>query len=334
MITILRITTVFLLLALFFSCAVADREPESSSDQAVNGELYREMAKIMEYYNMAVNRSYTGSQEEFSRDFGAVLQDFDNKYNSNLYNDYRERLSEYTITRSGSDESAAYPVLTDLPVSVDGAVYVSGGKYDMTSAAIDTISPFATNAHYFHAGALDLDKHDPTNLEAMSIQSGGGKGAYYESVYAWSRTANVAVLNPKLQFSQAQLDQAQAYMDHYCKPENTGMSYGFFQNTVNFFNPVTKEDNYYWYCTKVVWRIYQQLGYDIDSNTDKIDWSNSSLYTMSKAYFYARYFYSPSTAESEMNKLMQHLKTTLILAEEVYFSPDFTLVYEAIRDPF
>ena len=42
-------------------------------------------------------------------------------------------------------------------------------------------------------------------------------------------------------------------------------AYGFFKNYVDIFNVVTKDDTYWWYCTKVVWAVYQRYGIDIAS---------------------------------------------------------------------
>ena len=131
---------------------------------------------------------------------------------------------------------------------------------------------------------------------------------------------------------RSKLDSAQAYMDYYCDMNNTNMEYGFFKNTVNIFNVVTKADTYTWYCTKVVWWVYNKYGWDIDSNDSRIDWTTSGLYTIVKDYYYVRYFYSSSKRKKAINDYMASAKQNIVLAEEIMFSPYFTKVFENIRE--
>ena len=121
-------------------------------------------------------------------------------------------------------------------------------------------------------------------------------------------------------------------MDYYCDMNNTNMEYGFFKNTVNIFNVVTKSDTYTWYCTKVVWWVYNKYGWDIDSNSSRIDWTTSGLYTLVKDYYYVRYFYSSSKRKAAINDYINSARSNIVLAEEIMLSPYFTKVFENIRE--
>ena len=121
-------------------------------------------------------------------------------------------------------------------------------------------------------------------------------------------------------------------MDYYCDMNNKNMDYGFFKNMVNIFNVVTKEDTYTWYCTKVVWWVYKQYGIDIDSNSDKIDWTSSGLYTLVKDFYAVKYFYSSSKRKNAINEYITDAKKNIVLAEEILLSPYFKKVYEKIRE--
>jgi len=110
------------------------------------------------------------------------------------------------------------------------------------------------------------------------------------------------------------------------------MEYGFFKNYVNIFNVVTKADNYTWYCTKVVWRMWNDYGIDIDSNSDEIDYTNSGLYSLIKAYYTARYPFSSSKRSAAISAYIESTRKTIVLAEEIMCSPYLTKVYELIQN--
>ena len=179
---------------------------------------------------------------------------------------------------------------------------------------------------------FDLDKYDPNNENVYCLETAISKGAGYETAYQWRTKVNAAVLNPKYSLTKSKLDSAQAYMDYYCDMNNTNMEYGFFKNTVNIFNVVTKSDTYTWYCTKVVWWVYNKYGWDIDSNSKQIDWTTSGLYTLVKDYYYVRYFYSSSKRKAAINDYLASAKKNIVLAEEIMLSPYFTKVFENIRE--
>ncbi|HOV45496.1 MAG TPA: hypothetical protein PLX16_00690 [Exilispira sp.] len=311
-----------LILFLCFSCTFEGTTDTNDDIKELNGEL----AVIFDYYSKAM----TQNDPSIVKDFEEALCKFDEKYGSNLADKYHREYNEYTSRLSSG---TSYPALTDMPFNIDGTVYLSGGDSGVVSSVISFVSPKATAGKYYHGGSLDLNKFDPTNLNVPSIQTAITKGAGYETAQDWMVKANVAVLKPAVVVNSSSLDLSQAAMDYYCDPNNTTMQYGFFANYVNIFNLVTKEDNYYWYCTKVVWRIYNKLGIDLDSNSSKIDWTTSGLYDMVVAYYYARYFYNWSLAKSKINEYMQQARKTIVLAEEIYFSPYLVKYYEQIRNP-
>ena len=102
------------------------------------------------------------------------------------------------------------------------------------------------------------------------------------------------------------------YMDYYCDMNNKNMEYGFFKNTVNIFNVVTKADTYTWYCTKVVWWVYNKYGWDIDSNSNQIDWTTSGLYTLVKDYYAVRFFYSAKKRNEAINDYIATAKQNIV----------------------
>jgi len=308
--------------ALFFSCAQAvnDQTPDQKKADAV---LDKEVGKMMDLYAKAITTKDPALIGEFSN----LLKEFDSKYKSSLADDFNKKAASVRLTGTGN-----WDPLTDLPLNTDGAVYLSGGNDGAVSTIISFVSPKATPGELYHGASLDINKFDPTNLETQCFQTAIVKGAGYETADEWMRKPNVSVFNPAVSINSDSLNTAQSSLDYYCSPSNTNMQYGFFKNYANIFSIVTKSDNYYWYCTKVVWRIYSQLGIDLDSNTSKIDWTTSGLYSMVKAYYYTIYFYSPSTAAKKIKEYINSAKSNLVLAEEIYFSPYLTKVYETVRD--
>ena len=285
-------------------------------------------------------------ESEVDADFAAVLEAlgtdgdlealkaFDAKYGTDMA-ETGERFAAARAARSGSSSSSgssSYPAMANMPFNKDGAVYVSGGTDDLVGTVVDWVSPKTLPGSYYHAAVLDLDKYDPNNENVYCLETAISKGAGYETAYQWRTKVNAAVLNPKYSLTKSKLDAAQAYMDYYCDMNNTNMEYGFFKNTVNIFNVVTKADTYTWYCTKVVWWVYNKYGWDIDSNDSRIDWTTSGLYTIVKDYYYVRYFYSSSKRKAAINDYMNSAKKNIVLAEEIMFSPYFTKVFENIRE--
>ena len=252
---------------------------------------------------------------------------FDEKYGTSLSVDFSDRLAAPRFSSGGSD----YAELLDMPFNVDGAVYLSGGGEGLVSSVIGWVAPKSLPGGYYHGAALDLDKFDPNNLEAASLQTAISKGAGYESAYDWQRQVNACVLNPAFTVNRTRLNAAQSVIDYYCDPDNTDMSYGFFEGYVNIFNLVEKESNDWWYCTKTVWRMYDQYGVDVDSDSPAVDFTASGLYSLVKAYYNARYFYSSSKAKAAIAAYIADARETIVMAEEIMLSPYLTKVYEAIR---
>ena len=283
-------------------------------------------------------------ESEVDADFAAVLEAlgndgdlealeaFDAKYGT----DMAETGARFAAARAGSSSSSSsssdYPAMTNMPFNKDGAVYISGGTDDLVGTVIDWVSPKTLPGSYYHGAVLDLDKYDPNNENVYCLETAMSKGAGYESAYNWRTKVNACVLNPKYSLNKSKLDAAQAYMDYYCDMNNTNMEYGFFKNTVKIFNVVTKADTYTWYCTKVVWWVYNKYGWDIDSNSSQIDWTTSGLYTLVKDYYYVRYFYSSSKRKKAINDYLASAKQNIVLAEEIMLSPYFTKVFENIRE--
>jgi hypothetical protein len=278
-------------------------------------------------------------EAQVNADFEAVLAalgtegaarafaDFDAKYGTELSADFADQLA---APRIGGGSS--YPELTDMPFNVDGAVYLSGGSDDLVGTVIGWVAPKSLPGGYFHGAALDLQKRDPNNEDAPCLQTAVAKGAGYETVNDWQGKINACVLNRTFTADAARLNAAQAAMDYYCRDSNTNQAYGFFKNYVNIFNVVTKEDTYWWYCTKVVWKVYKDYGVDIDSNSPQVDFTASGLYGLVKAYYSAIYFWSPSKAKAAINAYIADARAKIVMAEEIMLSPYLTKVYEAIRE--
>ena len=285
-------------------------------------------------------------EAEVDADFAAVLAalgteveadalaNFDAKYGTDML----QAGDEFAAARaaragsSGKSGSSNYPAMTDMPFNKDGAVYISGGTDDLVGSVIDWVSPKTLPGSYYHGAVLDLDKYDPNNENVYCLETAITKGAGYETATDWRNKVNACVLNPKYSMNKSQLDYAQNYMDTYCNMNNKNMEYGFFKNTVNIFNVVTKADTYTWYCTKVVWWVYDKYGWDIDSNSNLIDWTTSGLYTLVKDYYAVRFFYSAKKKQEAINDYIATAKTNIVLAEEILLSPYFNKAYEKIRE--
>lgn len=316
----------FLLAIIFiFSCSTPNLV-DISEEQKIDNELNQEMAKLMSFYSRALTEKDQGIINEFND----YLKEFDSKYGTKFGEEFTINKNIY-YSKMKLSNGSNYAPLTDLPIQKDGSVYLSGGNDGAVSLIITFVAPKATNGKYFHGASLDINKFDPTNLDSQCFHTAILKGAGYESPNEWMRKPNVIVLNPAITLNQTSLNNAQNALDYYCSPSNKNMKYGFFKDYANIFSIVTKEDNYYWYCTKVVWRIYNLMGIDIDSNSNYIDWTTSGLYSMVKSYYYTVYFYNTSKAKQKLDEYINNAKKTIVLAEEIYFSPYFTKVYEKIR---
>ena len=289
-------------------------EPEDVD--AWNAEVDADFEKVMQAL---------GTDDEV-----AVMQEFDAKYGTSMASESARFAS--ARASSGKSGSSKYPKMTDMPFNVDGAVYISGGTDDLVGTVIDWVSPKTLPGSYYHGAVLDLDKYDKYNEDGLCLETAVTKGAGYESPNDWRGKVNACVLNPKYSITKSKLDYAQNYMDQYCRMDNKNMEYGFFKNTVNIVNVVTKADTYTWYCTKVVWWVYNLYGWDIDSNSNLIDWTTSGLYTIVKDYYAVRYFYSSSKRKAAINEYLADAKKNIVLAEEIVLSPYFNKVYENIRE--
>jgi hypothetical protein len=253
---------------------------------------------------------------------------FDAKYGTELSVDFADKLAQSRFGGGGS----SYPALTDMPFNVDGAVYLSGGSDDLAGSVIGWAAPKSLPGGYFHGAILDLDKRDPNNEDTPCLETAVTKGAGYETENDWRTKINACVLNQAFAIDRARLNASQAALDYYCRPSNIDEAYGFFKNYVDIFNVVAKDDTYWWYCTKVVWAVYHQYGIDVDSNSPQVDFTQSGLYGLVKAYYYARYFYSSSKAKSAINSYIADTRGKIVMAEEIMLSPYMTKVYEAIRE--
>ncbi len=308
----------------FFSCSpgVAPGRDEAETDR----KLDREVAELMEIYAQAAASGAPEAVEELDE----WLADFDSRYSGGLRGEYAAvRAAREERLSGGGDEIEPH---LDLPFDTDGAVYLSGGSGGMVSTVIDWVAPAVTEGGYFHGAVLDADKFDPTNYESLCLQTAIVKGAGYETPQNWMyEKANVSVLEPEAGVDLSGLGSAQEAMHAYCREDNTDMQYGFFENYADVSAMVEKDDNYYWYCTKVAWRIYDQMGYDIDSNAGEIDWTTSGLYDVINTYYKARYWYNWSKARRKSQEYMEEARDTMVLAEEILFSPYMKQVYEDIN---
>ena len=265
-----------------------------------------------------------------------ALAEFDAKYGTDMAKAgiqfQNARAARARAGSSGKSGSSNYPAMKDMPFNKEGAVYISGGTDDLVGSVIDWVSPKTLPGSYYHGAVLDLDKYDPNNEGVYCLETAITKGAGYETAEDWRNKVNACVLNPSSSLNKSKFDAAQKFMDYYCDMDNKDMEYGFFKNTVNIFNVVTKEDMYTWYCTKVVWWVYNKYGWDIDSNSSRIDWTTSGLYTIVKDYYAVRYFYNSKKKNEAINDYIATAKKNIVLAEEILLSPYFNKVYENIRE--
>lgn len=281
--------------------------------------------EVDEDFNAVLNA--LGTDEEIAK-----LSAFDKKYGTHML----EESGKVSVARSGSSGksgSGKYPALNDLMFNVDGAIYLSGGADDLGGTIIDWVSPKTFRGGYYHGAVLDTDKYDPNNENTYCLETAIMRGAGYETADMWRRQkVNVCVLNPNFTVNKSRLDAAQKAVDKYCNMNQDNTEYGFFKNTVNIFNIVTKDDMYTWYCTKVVWHVWNNYGIDIDTNSPLIDYKSSGLYTLVSDYYGVRYFYNSSKKNAAIDEYIETAKKNIVLAEEIYLSPDFKKVYEKIRE--
>jgi hypothetical protein len=312
---------------LIAGCSDVNNSEQVIDEQAVTDTLNAELAKVMECYKDALVNNDSGAVKKLL----GVLEDFDATYGTELAADFQLFIDENQASTRLTEPITNYPPLTNLPIYRDGDVYLSGGANSLAGYLVDWVSPNVTAANYNHGAVLDLNKFDPTNLDSSCFQTAIEKGAGYETPMQWMTKQNVGVMKSVTPLNSSALNSSQGVLDYYCNPNNTNMKYGFFENTVNFFSLVSKSDNYYWYCTKVIWRVYNALGIDVDSNTSLIDWTSSGLYSIVKAYYNVIYFWSRSRATRALNAYIDNARSTIVLAEEIYYSPQLSLYYQVIR---
>jgi hypothetical protein len=258
-----------------------------------------------------------------------AMEAYDEKYDTSLALEMAPRMN--SIRSYFSSGGSNYTPLTDMPFNVDGAVYLSGGGESLVSAVIDWVAPDTFPGAYYHGAVLDMDKFDPNNLSAASLQTAVEKGAGWESAADWQNQVNACVLKPSFSVDKARLDTAQVNINYYCDLPDSKQDYGFFKGAVNIFDIVTKDDNYTWYCTKVVWRMWKDYGIDVDSNDLRIDFTKSGLYSLVKAYYSVLYFYSSSKRDKAIKDYIADARAKIVLAEEILCSPYLSKVYEKIR---
>ena len=318
--------SLFFSLFLLLSCSSNNPVQVNEEEQLIDKQLNEEVAKLMNIYSQAIQKN----DPLLVKELKAVLSEFDMKYQSNICDEFEANLQKYMQRQH--KRSGNHPPLADLPINYDGAVYLSGSTSKIQGVIHNYLTPTVTSGNYYHGAELDLDKFDPTNLEAPCFQTTKLKGAAYETPMELMSNINVSVFIPKKDLNRGSLNTAQQNMHYYCKADNTKMQFGFFKNYANIFSIVTKEDNYYWYCTKVVWRVYNELGIDLDSNTPLIDWKSSGLYSIVYTYYRFKYWYSKRKAMRKANDYIENTKKALVLAEEIYFSPYIQKVYEVVRE--
>jgi hypothetical protein len=310
------------ILIVFAGCSINNQGQTTPSEADVDAQLNKNVATMMDYYAKAL----TSKDPSVVSDFKSFLSAFDAKYGSDCAGDFEKSSTPVSRISTSSD----YPPLADLPIAHDGDVYLSGGVSDAVSAVITWVAPNVTRGNYVHGAVIDTNKFDPTNLDCACFQTAVASGAAYETPNEWMRKPNVAVMTPAFSVNNSSLQSSQAAVDAYCSG-SIPTSYGFFKNMVDITSQVTKSDNSYWYCTKTVWRVYNGMGVDIDSNSPLIDWTTSGLYSVVKAYYKTIYFWSPSLANKKLNEYIANTRSNLVLAEEIYYSPLLNKIYETIR---
>jgi len=312
----LLVSAIALLLASCAPAAGPSLGAVPSDEEATQKEAQADFAWVMQAW---------GTQDSIAR-----AQEYDAKYGTALQAEAVASLPPAKPRLSGG--GSGYPVLADMPFSVDGAVYLAGGGDSLVSSVIGWVAPKNLAGGYVHGASLELSKFDPANLSAPALQTAVTKGAGYESANDWRSDVNVCVLNPNFAVDKARLNAAQAQEDYYCNLPAGQQAYGFFKGYVDIFNVVTKEDTYWWYCTKVVWDMWHRYGIDLDTNDPRVDFTSSGLYGIAKAYYSAIYFWSSSKAKAALASYISDAKTKIVMAEEIMLSPYLTKVYEVIRN--
>jgi hypothetical protein len=294
--------------------------------------LQTELEEIFSILGDAVDTVGEGlSDAEILTNFQEALSAFDETYGSavsDIYNQMVEEMEGYLPTDLED---------MDIPEDIlkDGDIFLAGGVNSKnTSIIINFVNPSSSEGAYSHGAVFDAEKYsgDSEELCFMSATTGG---AGYETMSEWRVRPNVAIMRLQDALDAPTLNDAQAAIDVYCSdPEST--SYGFFEDAVDVTSPVEKDDNDYFYCTKVVWRVYDEAGIDLDSDSQEINWKNSGLYFLLEAYYRVLYW-DTAVANQKIDEYLYGsdgtggIRKTLVLAEEIYYSDLVETVFEEIR---
>jgi hypothetical protein len=291
------------------ACSEKSTEPQRDSvDDSMQQAMDEAAQKTSEFVEVAVRSYMTGETSELK----AYLADRDEE---NVIGDL--------LIKQGIDLDRNVPRMAipsvDLPDFAlhegfeDGSVLLSRHTGHPTSDLLAWIIP----GLYTHTGVLDQELY--TGPDAGCVITANLDGVTYETYNDWAGATTVTKLNvdgdavtwPHPQFNAAQ----QWLMSTY----QGSTLYAFLRLNLE---PITRENQLFWYCSKTNWRVFDLVGIDVenanwyDGKLDQL--RQSGLYQLYRAFL--ALFLPDAWAARLADAKLVRVVTELITPDEVRFA--------------
>jgi len=156
---------------------------------------------------------------------------------------------------------ADYPGGPSFPTSFADGAFANGDVLLSRSSGTWTsnLMSLVLNKGYGHGGILYQNLASETDPNAGCVLSADLEGLNFQSYLEWQAADSIAVMRDNTSLGLADRDLTGVL---YEMP----FPYTCYSFLLPEFMPVTREDDYFWYCSKVPYRVYRDLGEDIENS--------------------------------------------------------------------